>query len=120
MTNSNRIFLKHSACDNAKRTHACPFAAHDRWTHWAQNTSERHQVNGQNNVYLRKNPEDDNLTEDYLRKILRPGSEGNEEFQKLFSHMQICNSNIVGSNAYFHRKIMELESLIECKGMHTS
>ena len=29
ITNSNRHLLKDTACNNAKRTHVCPFAAHD-------------------------------------------------------------------------------------------
>ena len=48
--------------------------------HWAQNTAERHRLNGQRNVYLRKNPEDDNLTEEALRSIL---NEGGDELNKL-------------------------------------
>ena len=94
-------------------------AAHDRWTHWTQNSSERHRASDQKKLCLRKNLEDENLTEEDLRKILRLGLEGNEEFQKLISHMQTCNSNIVGRNDYFHAKRMELESLIECEGMCT-
>ena len=70
-------------------------------------------------MYLRKHPEDDNLSEEDLGKIVRPRSEGNEEFQKVSIRMQTYNSIIVGINAYFHRNRMELESLIEHKGMCT-
>ena len=119
MTNVSRHFFKCATCDNAKRMCACLFAADERLMHWAQNTSDTHRVNGQKNVGLRKNPEYDHLNEENLRKMLLPGSEGNEKFQKLLNRMQTCNFNIAERNASFYRKRIELESFIEHKGMHT-
>ena len=69
-----------------------------------KNNSERHRVNDRKILCLKKNLEDEILTEEDLRKILRVGSEGNDEFQKLISRVQTCNSNIVRSDDYFHRK----------------
>ena len=67
-------------------------------------------MNGQRNVYLKKNPEDENLTEEGLKSIL---NENGEELEKLLSRMQKFNTNIVGSNAYFYKRRSELESLME-------
>ena len=69
--------------------------------HWAQNTAKHHRINSQRNIYLKKHPEDNNLTEEALKIIL---NKGNEEFTKLLSRMQKFNANIVGSNAYFYKK----------------
>ena len=69
--------------------------------HWAQNTAERHRINSQRNIYLKKHPEDNNLTEEALKSILH---KGNEEFIKLLSRMQKFNANIIGSNTYFYKK----------------
>ena len=82
------------------------------------NSTERHQENDEKNACLKKNPEDYNLTEEDLRKSLRLGSEGNEELKKLIIRTQTHEASIFGSNVHFNRKRMELESLIECKGMH--
>ena len=68
LTESNRFLLKYCACDAKVGEYTYPFATHDRWIHWAQNTSERHRVNSQKNAYLNQNPEDSNLTEEGLKK----------------------------------------------------
>ena len=47
-----------------------PFAEHDRWVNWAQNVGERHRLNSQCDVILQKNPEQANLNENKLRKIV--------------------------------------------------
>lgn len=38
-----------------------PFAEHDRWMNWVQNTCERHRMNAQKKVYLEKYPDDANM-----------------------------------------------------------
>ena len=68
-------------------------------------------------MYLRKNPEDENLTKEALRSIL---NENGEDLEKLLSRMQKFNSNIVGSNAYFYKRRSELEGLMEQEGMPTT
>jgi len=44
--------------------------------HWAQNTTKRHRINGQWNIYLKKHLEEANLTEEVLKNIL--DNEGKE------------------------------------------
>jgi hypothetical protein len=63
--------LKNPKCDDELEPEFLyPFAEHDRWVNWAQNIGERHRLNGQRDVYLQKNPEDANLNETELRKIV--------------------------------------------------
>ena len=44
LTDSNRHLLKYSFHDPISDSYVYPFAKHDRWMHWAQNTAERHRV----------------------------------------------------------------------------
>ena len=81
------------------------FAEHERWANWAQNINERHRINDQQNIYLKKNPEDANLTENDLRNLVR---DNGEEFKKLENCMQTLNGNNVDSNAYFWNMKKEL------------
>ena len=50
------------------------------------------------------------MTEEEFRNILH---EKGEEFHKLVSRIQRYNSNILGSNAYFYKKRVELEALFD-------
>ena len=77
LTESNKHLLKYavlseqSESDELEPVYIYPFAEHDRWINWVQNINERHRVNDQRNIYLKKNPEDANLTECELRKIVQ-------------------------------------------------
>ena len=122
LTDSNKHLLKYavrntiSDTDNLEPEYIYPFAEHERWANWAQNINERHRINDQRNIYLKKNPEDANLTENDLRNLVR---DNGEEFKKLTNRMQTFNANIVGSNAYFWNKKKELEALMDQEGMCT-
>ena len=78
--------------------------------HWAQNTAERHRLQSLKNVYISRNPETANLTENELRQIV---NDDGEDLQKIIANMQLFNSNIVGSNAYFYKHCRNLEGLVE-------
>ena len=85
LTDENKHLLKY-AVKNEKAenndlepSYIYPFAEHDRWINWAQNISERHRIYNQRNVYLNKNPEDANLTETEIQKMVR---DNGEEFKK--------------------------------------
>ena len=41
LTNSNTHLMKYCKYDEIKHEYVYPFATHDRWMHWAQNTAER-------------------------------------------------------------------------------
>ena len=112
----NRYLLKHCINNEINNECAYPFAKYDRWMHWAQNTAERHRLNGQRDACLKKKTADNNLTENQLRNI---ANEGGTEFNALLGRMQKFNANLVGSNAYFFKKRSELEALIEQEGMRT-
>ena len=45
-TDPNKHLLKHSMRDEEKDEHAHPLANHNHWMHWAQDTAERHRLNG--------------------------------------------------------------------------
>ena len=117
VADANNHSLKHCMCDDAKEEHAHPFAEHNRWMHWAQNTSERHRANGQKNVCSNKNSEDDNLTQAQLKTAIENVG---EELQKLSGRMQKIDANISGSNACFVKRRKESEALMEQEGMCTA
>ena len=71
--------------------------------HQAQNTAKRHRINSQRNVCLKKNPADDNLTENELRDIT---NERSDKLNELLGRIEKFNSSIVGSNAYVYKKEM--------------
>jgi hypothetical protein len=89
---------------------------HPRWLKWDQNTCERHRLSGQKDFYLTKNPEDGNLSEAELRRILLSGG---AELNSMLDRMQAYNGNINGSNAYFFGHKGHLEALKEQEGMST-
>ena len=62
---------------------------------------------------MSKNPETANLTKSELRQIV---NDDGEDLQRIISNMQLLNSNIVGSNAYFYKHCRSLEGLIEAYG----
>jgi hypothetical protein len=101
MTQSNQHLLNYTVYDETEKRLVYPFASHPRWLKWAQNTCERHRLNGQKDVYLSKNPEEGNLSEAELRRILECGG---EELNSMLGRMQAYNGNINGSNAYFSSK----------------
>ena len=51
-----------------------------------------------------------NLTENELRQIV---NDDGEDLQRIIANMQLFNSNIVGSNAYFYKHCRNLEGLVE-------
>ena len=110
MTDSNKHLLRYSFYDQMTDSYLYPFTKHDQWIHWVQNTAECHRLNGQHNVYLKKHPEDGNLTEEALRNIL---NEGGEVLQNILGCIQKFNANISKSNSYFYKRRKELEVLIQ-------
>ena len=78
--------------------------------HWDQNTIERRRTQGDKNMFLSRNSKMTNLTNTELQRIV---NRDGEELQEIVKNMQICNSNIVGSNVYFYKDRRNPESLIE-------
>jgi hypothetical protein len=94
-----------------------PFAEHERWMYWAQNTCERHRFNSQKRVYLKRSPGPTSLTMEQLQDIVR-----NNDYNKLreiLGRMQMYSSNILGSDACFAKSRIYLEPLVQSKGMPT-
>ena len=110
LANSNKYLLKYCIYDLNSNVFVYPFAKYNLWIHWIQNTTEQYQVNGQCNIYLKKNLENDNLTKEALQSILHDNS---KELENLLARIQKFNANIVGSNTYFYKRRSELESLME-------
>ena len=94
-----------------------PFAHHRRWSYWAQNTVERHRVSGQRQVYWKKNPEQANMSQEEIQKILDDKDE--EKIRSIMSGLSMYSGNILGSDAYFSRARKELEAMFDCLGMPT-
>ena len=84
LADSNWHLLKYYYFDSLSDCFVYPFALHERWIHWRQKTAEQHRLNGQKNVYTQHHPEDANLTEEELTKML---DEGGEDLRKLVTQM---------------------------------
>ena len=115
-TDANKHLLKYAVWDQDDDLWHYPFAEHPTWCHWAQNTAERHRVNTQKDVYLKKNPQDANLTAEELTEII---NENGDRFKALLGRMNTYNRNINGSPAYLHQARKELEALMEQEGFCT-
>jgi len=74
LTESNKHLLWYAVQDKEGKW-LYPFARHERWMHWVQNTAERHQINGQEDVYLQKEPSDSSMSVEDLKKILEAGGD---------------------------------------------
>ena len=94
-----------------------PFAEHDRWMYWAQNTDERHRFNSQKNVYLDKSPDHANLSLEEINKMVR--QKNYDSLQQITGWMQMYSSNILGSDGYFAKKRKDLEALMQQGGLLT-
>ena len=94
-----------------------PFAKYDRWMHWAQNTVERYRINDQKNVYLKKYPEDGNLTEEALQNTL---CQRGEELENILGYMKTFNANDTSSNVCFYKRRKELEALIQQESIYST
>ena len=114
MMEANKHLTKCAIWDEEEKKYFCPFVEHPRWCYWACDTAARHRLNGQKSVFMKKSPEDANMSEDDLRKIIR---EGGEPLERLLGRMQACNANINGSNACLCQRRIELEALMEQEGM---
>ena len=57
------------------------------------------------------------MTEEALSNMLNDES---DKLNNLISQIQKFNTNIVGSNAYFHERRKELEALIQQEGLCTT
>ena len=115
-TDANKHLLKYAVWDQDDDLWHYPFAEHPTWCHWAQNLAERHRVNTQKSVYLKKQPQDANLTVEELTKIVQ---ENGPEFKAILGRMNTYNSNINGSSAYLFQRRMELEALMQQEGFCT-
>ena len=91
-----------------------PFANDFRWCHWAQNTVERHRFVEQKSVYVTKTPEFSTMSE---QKLLEMVNANGEDCRRLLSSMRAYSGNILGSNAYFLQRRMELEALMVQEGV---
>ena len=114
LTDSAKHLIKYCQLRNGKYEYR--FASHPRWLHWVHNICERHRSITQRNVFLQKNKEDADLTEDQLREII---DEGGDRLQTLLGKMCRYNANVTGTPSWFYQRKMELEALIEHKGMCT-
>ena len=108
LTEANAHLLKYCVMKTSfasnnplKYKYNCPFPDNTTWQHWAQNTAEHHRHNTQKTIFLQKNPEDDNLSEEELKKIIY---DGGQELEVIISRMHRFNANIVGSHSFSQRK----------------
>ena len=89
-----------------------PFVESERFTHWIQNTCERHRAIGQRSFWLHKHSDYANLSIEEMSTII---CDGGEEYYNMLSSMQTYNTNISGSDQYLYSKRKLLESLCKQK-----
>ena len=59
-TDANKHLLKYAVRNNnlendeLEPTYIYPFVEHELWVNWSQNINERHRINDQRNIYLKK------------------------------------------------------------------
>ena len=92
------------------------FASHPRWLHWAQNICERHRSIDQRDIFIHQNRTEAALTEDELRNII---AKQGDEYNALLGKMHRYNANVTGTPCWFYQRRIELEALMEQKGMCT-
>jgi hypothetical protein len=75
MTDANRHLLTYAVWDQSKRCYFYPFVRHARWAHWAHDTAERHRLNGQKSMFVKKHDNYANMTKNDLREMIQQGGE---------------------------------------------
>ena len=90
------------------------FASHSRFSYWALNMKQRHQILSQANVYLQQNPGDANLTSEELKEMV-----GKMSAKDLMNKLQRYASKVQGSRQYWFQRREELKALIGQKGAPT-
>ena len=90
------------------------FASHPRFTYWALNMKQRHQLLSQAHIYLTQNPQDANLTTEELQQMVQQMST-----QQLMNRLQRYVAKIQGTRQYWYQRYLELKALIEQKGPPT-
>jgi ATP-dependent DNA helicase PIF1 len=94
-----------------------PFAQHNQWMYWVQNTCERHRFLSQKRVYISRSPVHSELSVEELKEIVR--TKDYNMLREITGRMQMYSSNLLGSDAYFYKNRKQLESLMQQKGMPT-
>ena len=90
------------------------FASHPRFTYWALNMKQRHQLLSQSSVYLHHHPADANLTVEDLQSMV-----GSMSAAHLMSRLQRYAAKIQGSSQYWFQRHQELQALLHEKGPPT-
>ena len=90
------------------------FASHPRFSYWALNMKQRHQILSQANIYMQQNPGDANLTVEELKEMV-----GNLDGKELMNRLQRYASKVQGSRQYWYQRYQELLALMEQKGAPT-
>ena len=102
----------------ADGTYEYPFAQHERWMFWTQNTIERHRFQQQKRICIGKLP--NQITGMDMEELNASIDAGNADaLRAVAGKMQMFTANILGSNAYFAKGRCELQSLMGEKGMPT-
>ena len=90
------------------------FASHPRFSYWALDMKQRHQLLSQSNVYLHQHPTDANMTIEELREMVNSMSG-----KQMVHQLQRYVSKVQGTNPYSYQRLQELLALIEQKGCPT-
>ena len=90
------------------------FANHPRFGYWAFNMIQRMRTLQQTGIFLKQNPGEAHLTIDELREMATSGNSA-----VFISKVSRFVANIVGSNAYWHRKKEDLKTIITNVGTPT-
>ena len=108
-TNGFRHLLKF-ATKNSKGELYYPFASHPRFKFWCYDRLRRHRSIDQCNVYLKKNPDANEITIAELKQMA-----DNVQIDSFMKRMSAYSANITGSDMYWYHRRMELEATFEQK-----
>ena len=92
-----------------------PYAAHPRFSFWALNMIRRHEAIKASNLYLKRNPRDQNYDVEEMLKMLEEA----DKPPSLIRRLQSANENITGSPSYWYTKSTKLRQGIEQKNCGT-
>ncbi|RNA27124.1 ATP-dependent DNA helicase PIF1, partial [Brachionus plicatilis] len=100
--------LKCVATNSKTKKFYYPFAQHPRFKFWAYDRLRRHRSLEQCKIFMKQNPNESNLSVKDLKDLLKTG-----ESDTFMKKMSAYSSNITGSDSYWYKRRIELQSTFE-------
>lgn len=115
-TEAYRHLIKY-VCKDSNGELYYPYTSHPRFLFYVSDRLRRHRTLNQSKVYLKQNNEDASLTIQELKEII---SKNDSELNGMIKRMSAYSANITGSDAFWHRRKLELQATFEQKKTATA